>query len=64
MVKRDLMGGEIWECNPVEARKVWADEPTERHRIWTEEEIDEHMLDTPEQIAACIQAKRDKPGKL
>lgn len=64
MVKRDILGSEIWECNESEAKKIWYSQPENRWRLWSSDEVTAHMLDTPQQIAECIRLKTAKPGKL
>lgn len=65
MIKREVMNEEIWEASDEEIRKLWAKTPVEdRHRFWSHDEITAHLSDTPEQLAACLAAKRAKPGRL
>lgn len=62
MVKRDILGEEIWECSPKEARDLWRTDPVNRHRIWTHAEVDAHLLSGTEILAEIIEQKRQKPG--
>jgi hypothetical protein len=62
MLIREIMGDEIWECSPEEARKVWKEQPEERHRIWTHDEVTAHLLSSPDTLWGVIERKRQNPG--
>jgi len=64
MIKHEVMGEEIWECTPDEARALWESHPDERYRIWTTEEFTAHILDNTAQVRACLSRKMAQPGKL
>lgn len=63
MIKKEVLGQEIWECSREEARSVWVEFPDDRHRIWTHEEVDAHMLSGPEEIQEMIDKKENQPGE-
>jgi hypothetical protein len=62
MLKRELMGEEIWECSAEDARQIWRDDPDNRHRIWTHDEITAHIMSDPATLTAVIAQKKLKPG--
>jgi hypothetical protein len=62
MVKKEILGEEIWEVNKDEARELWRSHPDDRWRLWTHEEVDAHMLSDPETLAGIIERKKLKPG--
>jgi hypothetical protein len=64
MVKIHILGYELWECTPEEAKKLWKYCPEDRWRIWTNDEINDHILDSPEQLEKCIASKKAKPGPM
>ena len=63
MIKRDLMGIEVWDCSPEEAKKIWVEQPKERWRIWSNEEVDKYFLADAATIQAVIDKKKAKPGR-
>lgn len=62
MVKREILGEEIWEVSKDEARELWRKYPDDRWRLWTHEEIDAHMLSEPDTLRRIIEAKKIKPA--
>lgn len=65
ILKRDILGTEIWESSDEEIRELWeTTAKKDRHRFWTNDEVTAHLLDTPEQLADCLSAKLHKPGRL
>jgi hypothetical protein len=62
MLIREIMGDEIWEVSPEEARELWKSHPEDRWRLWTHAEIDAHMLSDPGTLAQVIERKRLNPG--
>ena len=64
MIKRTVLGDELWVCTTKEARQLWVSNPEDRWRIWTDEEWEAHRLDDADMVANNIQSKKAKPGKL
>jgi hypothetical protein len=63
VTKREILGVQIWECSPAEAKAIWTEQPNERWRIWSTEEVDKYMLAGPSEIQSVIDKKRAKPGR-
>lgn len=63
MIKRDLLGFELWECDRDVLRNLWKTQPADRWRLCSHEEIDAHYRDGPDEITAWIDRKRDRPGE-
>lgn len=65
VLKRNILGTEIWEASDEEIRALWNKTPkTDRHRFWSNDEVTAHMSDDLEQIAECLRRKKEKPGRL
>ena len=63
MITRDILGNELWECTPDEARRIWLEQPAEQWRITTQEELASHVLDGVGELEAWVAKKKERPGK-